>query len=165
MKRRTLLVTALLLAFGTRVDAQLPDFNGVWQLDESASEITTGDGLAGLGTHAPPTLYITQRRDGSIIIASRLTGSEPRAYQIGGDTWVEPPPPGEREFLIRSRVRGLSLVSEGSGEVDGEIVSIREVLTMGRNGSRISLEVTTTRSYGPETNKLVYNRSGGGGTR
>lgn len=165
MKRRTLPVTALLLAFSATAGAQLPDFNGAWRLDESASEITTGDGLAGLGTHAPPNLYITQRRDGSIIIASRLSGSEPRAYRIGGETWVEPPPPGEREFVIRSRVRGPSLISEGSGEVGGEIVTVREVLTMSRTGDSISLEVTTTRSFGPETNKLVYTRAGGGGAR
>ncbi len=142
--------------------AQRVNFNGAWQLDVAASDITTGDGLAGLGGHAPATLYITQR-DGSVIIASRLPGSEPRAYRINGETWVEPPRPGTRQFLIRSRVRGLTMTSEGSAQIGGEFVTVREVLTMDPSGRKITLEVTTTRDSVAERNLLVYNRAGGGG--
>lgn len=165
MIKRTILSAALLLAPATLLFAQQVDFNGNWRLDERASRITTGDGLEGLGSHAPTNLYITQRGNRALIIASRLPGSQPRAYQMGGSTWVPAPRPGTGKFLMSSRVRGLSMVSEASGEVEGEIVTIREVLTMDPFGRKITLEVTTNRPWGPETNKLVYVRVGGGGSR
>jgi hypothetical protein len=84
---------------------------------------------------------------------------------MGGQTWVTPPPPGNDRFLIRSRIRGLSMTSEGTGEIDGDIVSVREVMTMGSRGDTLTIEATTTRSTGAETNKLVYRRSAGGGLR
>ncbi len=163
MIKRTIFLTSLLLGLGTLAFAQRVDFNGNWRLDERASQITTGDGLEGLGDHAPENLYITQKTNGAMLIASRLPGSQPRAYQIGGNTWVPAPRPSTGKFLISSRARGLQMVSEGSGDVEGEMVTVREVLTMDRSGSKITLVVTTTRSWGPETNKLVYNRIGGGG--
>jgi hypothetical protein len=165
MIKRTILSTMLLLGLATLVFAQQVDFNGTWRLDERASQITTGDGLEGLGDHAPANLYITQRRNRSLIISSRLPGSQPRAYQMGGSTWVPAPRPSTGKFLMSSRVRGLQMVSEASGEVEGEIVTVREVLTMDRSGGKITLEVTTNRPWGPETNKLVYIRAGGGGSR
>lgn len=165
MIKRTVFSTLLLLGLATLAFAQQVDFNGTWRLDERASQITTGDGLEGLGHHAPQSLYITQRRNGSVLISSRLPGSQPRAYQINGTTWVPAPRPSTGKFAMSSRVRGLSMVSEASGEVEGEMVTVREVLTMDRSGSKITLEVTTNRSWGPETNKLVYTRVGGGGSR
>lgn len=165
MIKRTILSTALLFGLATPALAQQVDFNGAWRLDQSASQITTGDGLEGLGSHAPANLYISQQRNRSVIISSRVPGSQPRAYRMGGSTWVPAPRPSTGKFLISSRARGLSMISEGSGEVEGEIVTVREVLTMDPSGSKLTLEVTTTRSWGPETNKLVYIRTGGGGSR
>lgn len=165
MIKRTILSTVLLLGLATLVFAQQVDFNGTWSLDERASQITTGDGLEGLGDHAPRKLYITQRRGGSVLISSRLPGSQPRAYQMGGSTWVPAPRPSTGKFAMSSRVRGLQMVSEASGEVEGEFVTVREVLTMDRSGRKITLEVTTTHTWGSETNKLVYTRVGGGGSR
>ncbi len=165
MIKRTIFLTALLLGLGTLASVRQVDFNGTWRLDERASQITTDDGLEGLGHHAPQALYITQTRDGELLISSRLPGSTPRAYRMGGSAWVPAPRPGTGRMPISSRIRGLSLVSEASAEVEGEAVSVREVLTMDRSGAKITLEVTTTRSFGPETNKLVYTRVGGGGSR
>jgi len=81
---------------------------------------------------------------------------------LNGQTWVPAPRPSTGRFLMTTRVRGLTMTGEASGEVDGEMVSVREVLTMDPRGRRITLEVTTTHSLGSETNKLVYNRVGGG---
>lgn len=161
MIKRTTLFTALLLGLGTLGAAQQPDFNGTWRLNEEESRVTTGEGLDGLGSHAPETLYITQRRSGEVILTSRLPGSVARDYVIGGSTWVPAPRPSTGRFLMTSRTRGLSMISEASGETDGETVRVREVLTMDPDGRRITLEVTTTRSWGPETNVLVYDRVGG----
>lgn len=164
MSKRTILATALTtlaLAAAAHAQAQRPDFNGTWRLDKQASRITTGEGLAGLGSPAPEMLYITQRRNGQLILSSRLPGSEPRSYLVGGNTLVPAPRPSTGKFAMSSRFRGLSIVNEATGEVDGETVSVREVLTMDPRGRMITLEVTTTRSWGPETNTLVYNRVGG----
>lgn len=163
--RRAIGLTFVFLSICAPVLAQRPDFSGTWHLDRGASEITTGDGLAGLGDPAPENLYITQRGNGAVIISTRIRGAEARAYQMGGETWVAAPPPGDDRFLIRSRTRGLSMISEGTGEIDGEIVSVREVMTMDPRGDTLALEVTTTRSSGPATNKLIYRRVGGGGSR
>lgn len=163
MIQRSTLVAIVMLGLAGPVTAQLPDFNGTWRLDREASEINTAEGLDGLGTPAPETLYIAQRRNGQLVMSSRLPGAETREYILGGQTWVPAPRPSTGRFLMSTRVRGLSLVGEASGEVDGEMVRVREVLTMDPRGRRITLEVTTTHPWGSETNKLVYNRVGGGG--
>lgn len=161
MKKRTIAFALLFIGCSAIAHAQRPDFSGVWQLDRDASEINTADALAGLGDPAPPNLYITQQRNGAVILSSRINGSEPRAYRMGGQTWVQAPPPEDGRVLIRSRIRGLSMISEGTGEVDGEIVQVSEVMRMGSRGDVLTIEATTTRSSGPETNKLVYRRAGG----
>jgi len=162
MIKRTAFLTILLLGLATLAHAQRPDFNGTWRLDDRASSVLSGDGLEGLGNAAPPMLYITHRDNGQLTLSSRLLGAEARVYLIGGDSWVPAPRPSTGRFLVSSRYRRLSVISEGAGEVEGELVSVREVLTMNPTGASITLEVTTTRSWGPETNKLVYNRVGGG---
>jgi len=161
MIKRTILFAVLLLGLAAVHAAQAPDFNGTWRLNEDDSRITTGEGLSGLGGPAPPMLYITQRRNGAVILSSRIPRSVSRDYLMGGSTWVPAPQPSTAKFLMASRTRGLSMISEASGEVDGEMVQVREVLTMDARGRRITLEVTTTRSWGPETNLLVYDRVGG----
>lgn len=163
MNKRALIPSLVLALAAAPAFAQRPDFNGTWRLDDRASRVTTGEGLEGLGKPAPETLYITQRRNGQLVMSSRLPGSETREYVLGGQTWVPAPRPSTGRFVIRSRVHELSMVSEASGEVEGEMVNVREVLTMDPGGRKITLEVTTTRSWGPETNLLVYNRVGGSG--
>jgi hypothetical protein len=162
MIKRTAFLTILLLGLATLAHAQRPNFNGTWRLDDRASSALSGDGLEGLGNPAPPMLYITHRDNGPMTLSSRLPGAEPRVYLVGGDSWVPAPRPSTGKFLVSSRYRRLSVVSEGAGEVEGEMVSVREVLTLYPSVGSITLEVTTTRSWGPESTKLVYNRVGGG---
>lgn len=162
MIRSKALFALVLLSLAVPAAAQAPDFNGTWRLDRQASEINTGEGLDGLGDPAPETLYISQRRNGALVMSSRLPGSQTREYVLNGQTWVPAPRPSNGRFLMTTRVRGLTMTGEASGEVDGEMVSVREVLTMDPRGRRITLEVTTTHSLGSETNKLVYDRVGGG---
>jgi len=161
MIKRTAFLTILLLGLATLAHAQRPDFNGTWRLDDRASSVLSGDGLEGLGNPAPPMLYITHRSNNQMTLSSRLLGAEPRVYLIGGDSWVPAPRPSTAKFLMSSRYRRLSVVSEANGEVEGELVRVQEVLTMDPSGDSITLVVTTTRSWGPETNRLVYNRVGG----
>jgi len=162
MIQRTTVFLIASLAVALSASAQIPDFNGTWRLNTEESRVISGDGLAGLGHPAPTMLYITQNRRGALVMASRLPGSQTREYVLNGQTWVPAPAPSDGKLLVSSRIRGMSLVSEGATQVDGEMVRVREVLTMDPRGRRITLEVTTTRSYGPETNTLVYDRVGGG---
>ena len=161
MIRRTFLVTILFAGLSVNAFAQRPDFSGNWDLDRSASRITTPLGLAGLRGAAPDHLYIQQPSNRSIILASRLPGATARSYQFDGQSWLPAIEGDPTKILMSSRVRGLSLISTGAGRVGGETVSVREVLLMNPNGRSLTLQVTTTRPSGAETNTLVYQRAGG----
>ena len=145
--------------------AQRPDFSGNWELDRSASRINTQYGLAGLGTPAPNMLYITQTGGETLILSSRIRDTQSRGYEFD-DTVMLLGLEGENDkILVRSRVRGLSLVSEGGGRVAGETVRMREVLTIASTGLSLQLEVTTTIGGETLTNTLVYRRAGRSATR
>lgn len=151
-------VSALAL---TAAAAQFPDFSGAWQLDRGASRITTEYGLAGLGTPAPDTLHITQQGRDTLILSSRLRGTQSRGYEFH-DSVMLPAIEGEEEkILVNSAVRGLSVISQGGGRVAGEMVRIREVLTIATSGLMLQLEVATTIGGETLTNQLVYRRAGG----
>ena len=141
--------------------AQRPDFSGNWQLDRGASRINSQYGLAGLGTPAPDMLYITQTGDETLILSSRIRGTQSRGYAFD-DSVMLPGLEGENErIVVRSLVRGLALVTEGGGRVAGEMIRMREVLTIAGTGRALQLEVTTIIGGETLTNMLVYRRAGG----
>ena len=162
MIRRPLALAILLLGLTPDAFAQRPDFSGIWELDVAASRITTPYGLAGLLSSSPDNLYIQQTSDETLILASRLPGALPRSYKFDGQTWLSAIEGDSTKVLMSSRVRGLSLVSAGAGRVAGETVRVQEILRIGPNGETLTLQVTTTRSSGAETNTLIYRRAGGG---
>ncbi len=148
MIRRAFLLTILLVGLSANAFAQRPDFSGNWELDRSASRITTPYGLAGLRNPAPDHLHIQQASDQMIILASRLPAAVARSYQFDGQTWLPAVEGDPTKILMSSRVRGLSLISTGAGRVAGETVSVREILTMAPSGRTLTLQVTTTRPTG-----------------
>lgn len=162
MIKRSVLLTILLVGLSVDAFAQIPDFSGNWELDRSASRITTPNGLAGLRGSAPDHLYIQQTSSRTVILASRRPGASARSYQFDGETWLPAIDGDPTKILMSSRVRGLSLISTGAGRVAGETVSVREVLQMNPNGRTLTLQVTTTRQSVAETNTLIYKRAGGG---
>lgn len=138
-----------------------PDFSGTWSLDREASRITTAAGLAGLGGGgAPDNLYITQARNGALILSSRVNGAQPRAYRILGENAVPAPGDDGGRFVVRTRWSGETLVSEGSGRADGEMVQLREVMSLSSDRRTLTLEVTTTTGGNAETNHLIYEKGG-----
>jgi hypothetical protein len=159
MIRRTLFATVLLVGLSAAAHAQRPDFSGDWQLDRDASTITTAWGLAGFSDFAPPRLHISQASDETLILSTRERGTETRAYEFDAETWVPAPGDDGARMLVRSRVRGASLVIEGHAMVDGEMIGIREVLSINRSGDTLTLQVTTTVAGQAETNTLVYKRA------
>ena len=141
--------------------AQRPDFSGNWQLDRGASRINTEYGLAGLGTPAPDMLYITQAGGETLILSSRIRGTQSRGYTFDDSVMLQGLEGENEKILVRSLVRGLSLITEGGGLVAGEMIRIREVLTIADTGRSLQLQVTTTIGGETLTNTLIYRRAGG----
>ena len=140
--------------------AERPNFSGTWRLDAEASDVTSPDGLAGLGGAAPENLYITQARNGALILSSRVNGAQPRNYIIGGENPL-PAPGGEAaRMTMSSRWQGLILVNEGSGEVEGDPLVVREAMSLSPDGRTLRLEVTTTLAGAGSTNTLIYRKAG-----
>ena len=168
MIRRAFLLIILFLPLSANAFAQLgqfsvprPDFSGSWELVRSASRIETPYGLAGLRNSAPTQLYIQQTPSETLIFSTRNPGAVPRSYQFNGQTWLLAIEGDPTKLLMSSRIRGLSLITTGAGRVGGETVSVQEILTMGKSGTTLTLQVITTRPTGAETNTLVYKRTGG----
>ncbi len=139
--------------------AERPNFSGTWRLDTEASEVASPNGLAGLGGAAPENLYITQARNGALILSSRVNGAQPRNYIIGGENPL-PAPGGEAaRMTMSSRWEGSKLVNEGSGEVEGDPLVVHEVISLSPDGRTLRLEITTTVAGTEATNTLIYIRA------
>ena len=139
--------------------AERPNFSGTWRLDAEASQVASPVGLAGLGGPAPENLYITQARNGALILSSRVNGAQPRNYIIGGENPL-PAPGGEAERMtMSSRWEGRNLVNEGIGEVAGDSLVVREVMSLSPDGRTLRLEITATVAGTEATNTLVYIRA------
>ena len=139
--------------------AERPNFSGTWRLDAEASDVTSPDGLAGLGGAAPENLYITQARNGALILSSRVNGAQPRNYIIGGENPL-PAPGGEAaRMTMSSRWEGSNLVNEGIGEMAGDPLVVCEVMSLSLDGRTLRLEITTTVAGTEATNTLVYIRA------
>ena len=136
--------------------AERPNFSGTWRLDAEASDVTSPDGLAGLGAPAPENLYITQARNGALILSSRVNGAQPRNYIIGGENPLPAPGGEDARMTMSSRWEGRNLVNEGSGEVAGDPLVVREVMSLSPDGRTLRLEITTTVAGTETTNTLVY---------
>ncbi len=167
MIRRAFLLIVLLMAPSTNAFAgpdqfsvPKPDFSGSWELVRSESRIETAYGLAGLRNSAPAQLYIQQNSSQTVILTTRDPGALSRSYQFNGQTWLLAIEGDPTKLLMSSRIRGLSLITTGVGRIAGETVNLQEVLTIGKNGRTLTLQVTTTRSSRSETNTLVYKRAG-----
>lgn len=139
--------------------AERPNFSGTWRLDAEASDVTSPDGLAGLGAPAPENLYITQARNGALILSSRVNGAQPRNYIIGGENPLPAPGGEDARMTMSSRWEGRNLVNEGSGEVAGDPLVVREVMSLSPDGRTLRLEITTTVAGTEATNTLVYIRA------
>jgi hypothetical protein len=63
--------------------AQVPDYGGTWKLNRDASRIADGVGITELGAAgAPPTLYISQAANGTVVIGSDINESHARTFRM-----------------------------------------------------------------------------------
>ena len=80
---RALAASALLFASIGAAGAQSPDHSGTWRLNRGASQIASGVGLAPLGAGgAPPTIYVTQSANGTVVVGSDINESAAQLYRL-----------------------------------------------------------------------------------
>jgi hypothetical protein len=157
-----MVLTAVLVAEEVLPLSQETDFSGYWAQDDDASLVETTETLAGLaGGGAPEDIFVSQARDGTLVISSRHNPSQPRVYSIGGDSLV--PAPGEQGGTMRltTRWRDGALVSEGSVATGGDTLRVSEILSLSDDGNTLVLEATMSSAAGEVSNRLVYRRWSG----
>jgi hypothetical protein len=99
--------------------AQTPDFSGTWKLNRPASQIATGAGISGLGAGGvPPTLYISQAANGTVVVGSDINESHARTFRL---------------------VKG-AIASDASG--------VKESLSLSADGQTLTVQVSATTTAG-----------------
>ena len=157
-----MVINAALVIGEARAGASLfqeTDFSGYWALDTEASSVETAETLAGLaGGGAPENIFVSQARNGTLVISSQHNPSQPRVYSIDDDSLV--PAPGEQggSMQVTTRWQDRALVSEGSVVSDADTLRVREVLSLSDDGDTLMLEATIASAAGEVSNRLVYRR-------
>ena len=155
-------ILALLAAATGAAQPATPDLTGTWRFDKGTSnfELAPYTTLSGSAS-APTMLYVTQARNGTIIVGSNMNTSHARAYRPDAEGVT---PLASGELRLRSRWEGSSLVAEGTDT--SSQVKVRETLTLEDAGNRLVVEITHTEpppAAGGESQvrsaTLVYRRS------
>lgn len=122
----TATLAVALLFFQTSVPVR-PDFSGTWTLDRSRSQ-----------SPEPITLVITQTATELRIEGTRNGVSTVRVYPIES----EARPGGRGIDSSRSRAYwdGTKMVTEGTGNIQGQTVSIRESRSLNDAGTDMTVE-------------------------
>ena len=157
MRRYALLVT---IAFGATLSAQAPNFSGTWQLDDTNSKVIATAGIIGLiSAGVPKTLHITHPANGTVVIESQINEAHVRIYKPGRETST---PAGQGGAVtMNTKWEGRSLISEGALKApNGDMTTIREVVSLGADGTSLMMEVTTTPVGQTEkvSSRLVYKK-------
>jgi hypothetical protein len=134
---------AVVLAFLQATPAPVrPDFSGRWTLDRSRSQ-------------SPESITLEIRQsEAEIRIASTRNGvSSERVYPV--EVEVKPPASGGRSDTVavtsarpRAFWDGVKLVTEGSGNIQGQTVSIKETLTLNDTGTEMTVETLIIVQHG-----------------
>jgi hypothetical protein len=149
-----------LLVAGVAAQAP-PDFSGTWRLDPSRSRISEASGFAGLAkSGAPETLYVTQPRNGTLVVESSTNESHARLYRPGGTTSTPVTVGQNGSITITSRWDGPSLVGEGTREFTAlPVARVKEVLSASADGRTLTIEITTTTASVGSVSSLTYVRT------
>jgi hypothetical protein len=162
MSRVAACVFAVMSLDAAVAGAQAPaDLSGTWRLDPGRSRIVETSGLAGLAkAGAPETLYVTQPRNGTLIVESSTNESHARLYRPGGTTSTPVTVGQAGSITMTSRWDGRSLVGEGTREFTGSPVArVKEVLSASADGRTLTLEITTTAAGVDSVSSLTYVRT------
>jgi hypothetical protein len=156
-------VLVIVCAAAVSVQAQAPDLSGTWRLDDAKSKVTATAPIVGLiPAGAPKTLHITQPANGTVVIESQINEAHVRIYKPGRETST---PAGQGGAVaMSSRWEGKSLISEGALKApNGDITTIREVVSLSADGKVLTMEVRTSASAKATADQeaastLVYTR-------
>lgn len=152
MSSMRLVLALLLVLSGASARAETPDFAGFWTLDREASAITPPAFSGGRGGASIDRLFIIHAANDTLVIGAETNGLKAWSYTPGQEGTI----PVGRDTTMRaaSRWDGEQLVVEGAR---GDM-RMHEVLTLSDDGSRLTIEVTTTTPEGGTTNRLVYRK-------
>ena len=159
MRRATACLSVLLLSLGVAAHAQKPpDLSGTWRLDPSRSRISETAGFAALAkAGAPETLYVTQPRNGTLLVESSMNESHARLYRPGGTTSTPVTVGQTGSITMTSRWDGRSLVGEGTRAFTAlPAVRVKEVLSTSADGRTLTVEVTSSAAGVDSASTLVY---------
>ena len=139
--------------------AAKPDFSGTWTMDRERSESAMQEQPIGTVTvsvkHTATNLIIEKTRDGKLEVAKYTIEEKPDSPGVMG------------AGTHRAYWDGPRLITEGSGNVQGQTVSVREARTLNANGTEMTIETTVTVQHGYTlrgaknyaTGKDIYTRT------
>lgn len=140
---------------GVRAPAQAagrPNFSGWWTLEPQATTLTPPAFSGGRGGADIDRLFITHAANDTVIVGPETNGLKAWSYTPGREETI----PVGRDTTMRAAARwdGARLVAEGT---QGDL-RMHEVMSLSADGSRLTIEVTTTTPEGVIENTLVYRK-------
>ncbi len=133
-------------------EVQRPNFSGWWTLDREATTLTAPAFSGGRGGADIDRLFITHAANDTVIVGPETNGLKAWSYTPGRAGTI----PVGRDTTMQATARwnGVLLVAEGE---QGDM-RMQEVMSLSADGTRLTIEVTTTTPDGVVTNTLVYRR-------
>ena len=133
-------------------EAGRPNFSGWWTLDREATTLTPPAFSGGRGGADIDRLFITHAANDTVIVGPETNGLKAWSYTPGREGTI----PVGRDTTMRAAARwdGARLVAEGT---QGDL-RMHEVMSLSADGSRLTIEVTTTTPEGETRNTLVYRK-------
>jgi len=121
-----------------------PGLAGSWRLDTAASTIDPAAGLAGLiGAGAPPMLFITQPKNGTVVVESPINEGHARIYRPGSKT--ETPAGQGGTISMTARAAEGTLTGEGTSvNASGAIATVKEAYSVSADGKVLTVDVTAS---------------------
>jgi hypothetical protein len=150
-----MLLAVAVLALGAGSATAETDLSGTWRLDEAASRTAPGAVFTGLvgSAPAPNTLYVTQARNGTLVIGSDMNTSHARNYNPGGESTTTL---SEGELRVVSAWDGDTLEAEGGMPTSN--LRLRERIARSPDGSSLTVDITRSDGEGEHHSHLVYRR-------
>jgi len=133
-------------------EVRRPNFSGWWTLDREATTLTPPAFSGGRGGADIDRLFITHAANDTVIVGPETNGLKAWSYTPGREGTI----PVGRGTTMRAAAHwdGARLVAEGE---QGDM-RMHEVMSLSADGSRLTIEVTTTTPDGVTTNRLVYRK-------
>ena len=148
----TSIVTVAMIFSAMPAFAQLPNFSGMWTLDQTASDFTEPGFSGGRGGPDVERLFITHAKNGTLVIGAETNASKAWSYTPGLELSI--PVGRDTTMMVTSRWEENRLVAEGR---QGDMV-MHEVMSLSSNGDVLTILVTTTTAEGDTVNRLVYTK-------